>query len=313
MSEQTHNKKKVGLVILLLIIVVAVVIIILNPFANLKALNPLSGEEVSSEDEKVAIAVSAVPVMRSAMQNYIRGNGNVVDPKALDVYPEVMGNLTYLDAKVGDKVEKDKLLAKIDPSRAGVVYKESEVTSPVSGTILAVNFAKGSSVSTQGPLFRIGMLQALEVEMDIAERYVGSVQLGTGAIATFKAYSNQEFVGTITRLSPVLNPTSRTLEIGLSLEDPERLIKSGMFPTVTILTGRLEDVMVIVRSSVLYEGNQAYVYVVSKDAVAEKRYIQLGLVVDDKAEVLSGLTEGERVITQGQTLLTDGTSVRIVE
>ena len=313
MSEQTHNKKKVGLVILLLIIVVAVVIIILNPFANLKALNPLSGEEVSSEDEKVAIAVSAVPVMRSAMQNYIRGNGNVVDPKALDVYPEVMGNLTYLDAKVGDKVEKDKLLAKIDPSRAGVVYKESEVTSPVSGTILAVNFAKGSSVSTQGPLFRIGMLQALEVEMDIAERYVGSVQLGTGAIATFKAYSNQEFVGTITRLSPVLNPTSRTLEIGLSLEDPERLIKSGMFPTVTILTDRLEDVLVIARASVLYDGSQAYVYVVDQENLARKKAIKIGLVVDEMAEVLSGLEEGQRVITQGQTLLTDGTSVRIVE
>ncbi len=313
MSEQTHNKKKVGLVILLLIIVVAVVIIILNPFANLKALNPLSGEEVSSEDEKVAIAVSAVPVMRSAMQNYIRGNGNVVDPKALDVYPEVMGNLTYLDAKVGDKVEKDKLLAKIDPSRAGVVYKESEVTSPVSGTILAVNFAKGSSVSTQGPLFRIGMLQALEVEMDIAERYVGSVQLGTGAIATFKAYPNQEFVGTITRLSPVLNPTSRTLEIGLSLEDPERLIKSGMFPTVTILTDRLEDVLVIARASVLYDGSQAYVYVVDQENLARKKAIKIGLVVDEMAEVLSGLEEGQRVITQGQTLLTDGTSVRIVE
>ncbi|HKL59216.1 MAG TPA: efflux RND transporter periplasmic adaptor subunit [Sphaerochaeta sp.] len=313
MSEQTHNKKKVGLVILLLIIVVAVVIIILNPFANLKALNPLSGEEGSSEDEKVAIAVSAVPVMRSAMQNYIRGNGNVVDPKALDVYPEVMGNLTYLDAKVGDKVEKDKLLAKIDPSRAGVVYKESEVTSPVSGTILAVNFAKGSSVSTQGPLFRIGMLQALEVEMDIAERYVGSVQLGTGAIATFKAYSNQEFVGTITRLSPVLNPTSRTLEIGLSLEDPERLIKSGMFPTVTILTDRLEDVLVIARASVLYDGSQAYVYVVDQENLARKKAIKIGLVVDEMAEVLSGLEEGQRVITQGQTLLTDGTSVRIVE
>jgi len=313
MSEHTTNKKKVGLIILLVVIVVSVAIIILNPFAKLKALNPLLGEEASNGGEKMAIAVSASPVERTTLQNYIGGNGNVVDPKALDVYPEVMGTLIYLDAKVGDKVEKDKVLAKIDPSRAGVVYKESMVKAPVSGTILAVNFAKGASVSSQGPLFRIGMLEALEVEMDIAERYVGSVQLGTKAMATFKAYPGMEFVGEVTRLSPVLNPTSRTLEIGLSLEDPTRLIKSGMFPSVTILTEKLSDVLVILRSSVLYDGNQAYVYAVNKSNIAEKKPITIGLVVDDKVEVLSGLEEGQKIITQGQTLLTDGTRVRIVE
>ena len=313
MSEHTTNKKKVGLIILLVIIVAAVAVIVLNPFAKLKALNPLLGEDASNGDVKVAIAVSVSPVLRSTMQNYIGGNGNVVDPKALDVYAEVMGNLTYLDAKVGDKVEKDKVLARIDPSRAGVVYKQSEVKAPVSGTILAVTYAKGASVSSQGPLMRIGMLEALEVEMDIAERYVGSVQLGTRAMATFKAYPAQEFVGEVTRLSPVLNPTSRTLEIGLSLDDPKGLIKSGMFPSVTILTEKLENVLVINRSSVLYDGNQAYVYIANKTNVAEKKLIKIGLVVDDKAEVLSGLEEGQRVIIQGQTLLTDGTSVRIVE
>jgi len=313
MSEQTNKKKKVGLVILLLIIAAAVAVIVLNPFANIKALNPASGAEVAGDDEKPAIAVSAAPVVRTTMQNYIRGNGNVVDPKALDVYPEVVGNLTYLEAKVGDRVEKDKVLAKIDPSRAGVVYKESEVKAPVSGTILAVNFAKGASVSPQAPLFRIGMLEALEVEMDIAERYVGSVQLGTRAVATFKAYPAREFVGEVTRLSPVLNPASRTLEIGISLEDPDLMIKSGMFPSVTILTDKLTDVLVISRSNVLYEGNKAYVYVVGNDSLAEKKYIQIGLVVDDDLEVVSGLKEGQMVISQGQTLLTDGTSVRIVE
>lgn len=141
----------------------------------------------------------------------------------------------------------------------------------------------------------------------------GVSKVGTKAMASFKAYPGREFAGEVTRLSPVLNPTSRTLEIGLSLEDPDHLIKSGMFPTVTILTDRLSDVLVIQRSSVLYEGNQAYVYAVGKGNLAQKEYIQLGLVVDDKAQVLSGLSKDQMIITQGQTLLTDGTSVRIVE
>lgn len=308
----TNKKKKAGLVVLLVLIVAAVAVIILNPFANLKKLNPLA-KDGTETTEKVAIAVKVQPVLRADLQNYILGNGNVIDPKALDVYPEVVGKLTYLNAKVGDKVEKGVLLAKIDPSRAGVVYKESEVLAPADGTVLAVNYANGASVSSQGPLVRIGMLQALEVEMDIAERYVGSVVLGTEAMATFKAFPDRAFLGKVVRLSPVLNPTSRTLEIGIQLEDPDHLVKSGMFPTITILTEKLEGVLVVSRNSVLYEGNQPYVYIVGKSGLSERKNIKVGLVVDDKAEVLDGLKEKDQVIVQGQTLLTEGTSVRIVK
>lgn len=314
MGEYTPNKKsKIGLVILLIIIVAAVAIIVLNPFAEIKALLDSATEEQTSEDKLVALAVAASPVGRETLQNYIRGNGNVIDPKAMDIYPEVMGKLSSVFVKVGDRVEEGALLATIDPSKAGVVYKESTIVAPASGTVLAVNFAQGSTVSAQAPLLRIGMLEALEVEMDIAERYIGSVPMGTQAVATFVSYPGRQFLGEVTRLSPVLNPTSRTLEIGISLEDPDALVKSGMFPMVTILTEAHEEVLVVLRTSLLYDDNQAFVFVVDKNNVVTKRPITIGLVVDDKVEVVSGLEEGELVVTQGQTLLTSGTSVRIVE
>jgi len=224
----------------------------------------------------------------------------------------VVGTLTSIDVKVGDKVVKDQLIAKIDPSKAGTVYKESQVKAPTSGTVLAVNFAKGATVSTQAPIVRLGLLENLEVSLAIAERHIGSVHLGTKAEATFLAYPERKFEGTVTRLSPVLNATSRTLEVGVTLTDPEHLIKAGMFPSVTILTEKKEGVLAISRASVLYEGDHSYVYTIDENSVAKKRNLELGLIVDDKIEVVGGLNAGDSVVVQGQTLLTDGTSVQVL-
>ena len=310
----SQKKKKVGLIVLIVLIVIAIALIAINPFKKMKSLNPVI-DKTALEDSsvKAVIAVKVETIHEGILQNSISGNGNVVDTQTLDVYSEVVGTLTYLDAKVGDAIEKDQVLAKIDPSKAGVVYKESIVKAPVDGTIVSVNFAKGALVSTQAPLLRIGMLKALEVTMDIAERFVGKVALGTQAKLQFQAYPDREFSGKVSRLSPILNAASRTLEIGIQFEDPDHLIKAGMFPSVVILTDRLEEVLIIPRSSVLYEGSQAYVYVVNKENNAEKKNVGLGLVVADEAQVLSGLQVGELVVVQGQTLLTDGTAVHVVE
>ncbi len=121
------------------------------------------------------------------------------------------------------------------------------------------------------------------------------------------------FTGTVTRLSPVLNPASRTLEIGITVDDSEGQVKSGMFPTVELLTEYLEDVLVVPRSSLLYAGAQSYVYVVDTNNVAHRRNVEIGMQVSDVVQIISGLEMGERLVIQGQSLLTDGAAVRIVQ
>ncbi len=151
--------------------------------------------------------------------------------------------------------------------------------------------------------------------MAIAERHIGSVVIGTKARLSFKAFPNKMFTGTVTRLSPVLNPASRTLEIGITVDDSEGgQVKSGMFPTVELLTEYLEDVLVVPRSSLLYAGGaQSYVYVVDTNNVAHRRNVEIGMQVSDVVQIISGLEMGERLVIQGQSLLTDGAAVRIVQ
>ncbi len=309
MAHIRSKKSIVGLVVLILLIIGATVLVVINPFQYLAKLNPPVAESDTNETTEVTVQVETVQVMD--LQNSIKGNGSVIAPNSVDVYAEVSGTLTSLSVKVGQMVEKDQVLAVVDPSRAGVVYKSSVIKAPASGTILSLPFVEGATVGMQAPIARIGLLDTLEVVMDIAERHIGSVELGTEAVLSFKAFPSRLFKAQVIRLSPMLNAATRTLEIGLSFEDPEHLVKSGMFPSITLNTERLEDVLAVQRAILLYSKGQAYVYVVDDQNIAHRKDVTVGLEVDDMVEIASGLQEQDQVVVQGQSLLTDGALVRI--
>lgn len=310
--KQQHSKKHIaGLIVLIVLIILATALVVVNPFQYVKALQP--APNVAADEGPAAVSVRVMKLEPVDLQNTIVGNGNVVDPSSIDVYSEVTGTLTSLAVKLGQTVEKDQVIATVDPSRAGVTYKESVIKSPVSGTVLLLPFVQGSVVSMQAPIARIGLLKELEVVMDIAERHIGTVGVGTQAQMTFKAFPGEAFEAEVTRLSPVLNPATRTLEITLKVHDPDRKVKSGMFPSVVLNTERLEQVIAVPRSALLYSDSQAYVFTVDSDGLAKKNLVEVGLQVGDHVQITAGLNAGDVLIVQGQSLMTEGTLVRILQ
>ena len=311
MKQKSSKKRIVGLVVLIILIVIATALVVINPFQYLNgvAANAEAGQSVAGS----LVAVRVLPLEPVNLQNTIKSNGNVVDPSSIDAYSEVTGTLKNLFVSVGDRVEKDQVIATVDPSRAAMVYRESEVKAPSSGTILALPFVVGSMVSPQAPIARLGMLDHLEVLVDIAERHIGSVGIGTEALLHFKAFPNQSFTASVSRLGLALNPATRSLEIALSIDDPEKKIKSGMYPSVTLFTEHLEDVLAIPRSALLYSGQEAYVFIIGSDDLAQRKTVSVGLQVDDMIQIVDGLSFSDRLVVEGQSLLTDGTPVRILQ
>lgn len=310
--KQHHSKKHIaGLIVLIVLIILATALVVINPFQYLK--NSKATVVATTDEGPVEVSVRVMDVQLVDLQNTIVGNGNVVDPSSIDVYSEVNGTLTTLSVSLGQRVEKDQVLGTVDPSRAGVTYKQSVIKAPVAGTILLLPFVQGSNVSMQAPIARIGLLEDLEVVLDIAERHIGTVGIGTKAELSFKAFDDQVFQAEVIRLSPVLNPATRTLEIALKLQDPEGKVKSGMFPSVVLFTERLEQVLAIPRSALLYFGNQAYVFTVDSNGLAQKKNVEVGMQVDDKVQITTGLVVGDTLIVQGQSLMTEGTLVRILQ
>ena len=119
--------------------------------------------------------------------------------------------------------------------------------------------------------------------------------------------------GTITLISPVIKPVSRTASVEITVDNKSHKLKPGMFTRVTIPVKTRDDTIVIRRSAVIEDRmtGEKHVFVIS-DNKSIKRKIETGISKDDMIEIISGINEGEKLVVSGQNYLTDGKNVQIV-
>jgi Cu(I)/Ag(I) efflux system membrane fusion protein/cobalt-zinc-cadmium efflux system membrane fusion protein len=116
--------------------------------------------------------------------------------------------------------------------------------------------------------------------------------------------AGKKYEGKVSYIYPTLNPKTRTLQVRLEFENPGLGLKPGMFATVQIEAQRKASVLSIPSEAILHSGTRQVVFVAVDLGKYEMREIATGLSGDrNKTEVLSGLTQGERVVTSGQFLL----------
>jgi RND family efflux transporter MFP subunit len=205
------------------------------------------------------------------------------------------------------------VIAAVDPSRPGEEYSESPVVSTISGTVLSVPANLGDTVGVSTVVYVIGDLANLVVETFVPERFSSAAQRGLGALVSLEALPGEIFPATVSEVSPVLDPASRTLRIRLGFNQRDNRIRAGMFATVSLVTNARRDVPVIPREAVINTYGSWLVFVVDSRNTARRRTITLGLENENAIEVLEGLELGDRIVSAGQNFLSDGDPVRIVD
>ncbi|MBB6481060.1 efflux RND transporter periplasmic adaptor subunit [Spirochaeta isovalerica] len=312
MSDTEKKKSKIpGLLITLAVLVLAIGTVYVLRERNKTAQAELASE-ATVETEQV-FAVNTTPATEGRIMDYLYVNGDIVSGDVVDVYPDTAGKLTDIRVSTGDRVKKGDLLAYVDPSRPGMNFTNSPVYSPISGTVTSFPGNEGSTVAGQSPIATIGDLSNLQVRSYISERKISMIALGMPAKLTFEAYPGETFLARITEISPVVDPSSRSMEIKLSLNSRNTRIKSGMFTKVKITTSVKDNVVKIPTDCISERYDEKFVYVVSADEKAEKRIIVSGISVGDVTEILSGISPGEKVVIQGQSLLEDGVPVKVIK
>ncbi len=255
--------------------------------------------------------VRAAMVSRRELSSYIDLSGDVEASVSVDVYPDTAGKLVNLSVRPGTVVRKDQVLASVDPSRPGMNYAASPVKAPISGTVTAVNVDPGMTVSPQVPLVTIGKIDQLVITTQVPERFLYMVAKGQEALISTTASPGLDYLARITGISPVVNPVSRTLEVEFTLIG-NTPVKAGMFVGVRLIISTEEDALVIPEKALIRRNNETFVYRASGDK-AEKVLVSLGLESEGMVEILSGLAEGEQVITEGVSLLSDGVKIRVLQ
>ena len=198
----------------------------------------------------------------------------------------------------------------VDQARKAV--SDNAVYAPISGYIAERNSDLGEYISPSAPNTKVATIvrtSVLRLRIDIPEQSIGKVSVGQGISAQVTAYPDRNFAGTIVRILPSLNTTSRTLTVEAEVENNGGLLKPGQFATVRITQSKPEPAVMIPTSAVRTEGDINKVFVV-KDGVANERLVQLGFLENDMIEVKQGIQEGETVATSNLDKLGDGVIVR---
>ena len=268
---------------------------------------------VSQEETKRVYAVNTYITTPENLDEYLEFGGDVIATSSIDILPDATGKLVNIKVSVGDTVQKNQIIAYVDPSRPGMTYEPSPVRSPMTGTITSFPLSSGSMVSPSMSIGKVSTTDDLEISISVAERFVSRIEKGQNALLSFDAYPDEVFTAKVTEVNPVLDTTSRSMGVKLRQDPPDNRIKIGMYCRVKLITESKTNAIAVPRASVLTRNNVDYVFVVDTATNSvEAKPVTVGITVDDMVEVISGLTYGEQVVTSGQTLLDNGSFVNIV-
>ena len=273
-------------------------------------------EKTAKEEETETIyAVNADIVQAGNLDDYLEFGGDVSSVSAVDVYPDAAGKISRIRVSVGDLVKKDQIIAYVDPSRPGMNYSENPVKAPISGRVTSFPPTIGTMVSQSYSIAKISDTDELQIKVNVAERFISRIRENQTAIVSFDAYPGVEFKARVFEVSPVLDTTSRTMLAKLKVEPADSRIKAGMYARVKLITDTIEGAVVIPNDAIVYRDGKPYVFT-AKSESAESSVnmvsVKEGLSVDNKTEIQEGLKEGDVIIVKGQSLLSDGSKVKIL-
>jgi membrane fusion protein (multidrug efflux system) len=284
------------------VVIVIVIIIVLALLVFLRI--QCNRRNRTGEMEKMAIPVEVMMANRGTVTKSCEVLGSISARKTAPVFPETVGRITRILVKEGKKVYKNSRLMGIRNETIGFEYEEGFITSPISGIVALVMVDVGSMVNPQTPVAKVVDYSTIKVNFSVSETEVGCIEKKNSVMVTIDGLEDSVFTAHISEVSPVIDPSTRTVKITATVNNPKRLLKPGMTARVSVNLGEEKDV-VFVEKDTYREG---FLFVV-EDSIAKKREVKIGLIGDEYIEVSEGLKVGEKVVTVGQERLAGGEKV----
>ncbi len=183
-------------------------------------------------------------------------------------------------------------------------------TSPISGIVSAKGVTDNQMVGSGTLAYTISNIDEVVATINVTENVINKINLGDKVSVSIQSL-DQTVMGTVTEINPIASTTS-TYPVKITINNLDHTIKPGMFCEVEIIIEKAENTISIPREAVLRNMNEFYVYVV-EDNNAVMKVVTTGIDNGENIEILSGLTNGDNVITEGQTYVSDGEQVNVVE
>ena len=218
---------------------------------------------------------------------------------------------SLISADAFDKVkyEFQALKAAYDLARLELDY--AGIRAPISGVIAERVVKEGNMININQPTFKITDFDPLHAILHVPERHMSKLKKGQEVDLKADAINGNMFRGTIKRISPVVDAATGTFKVTIEVADRLNKLKPGMFGRVNIIYDIHDNTNLVPKESVITEDKESAVFVV-QDSIALKKIVKTGYVNSSHIEILSGLREGDTVVTIGQASLKDSARVHVI-
>ena len=226
-----------------------------------------------------------------------------------------LARLTQL-YEIGAIAQSDYDMAKLALNVTQKTYQNlaenTYLRSPINGVVTARNYDKGDMYSMAQPIFVVEQIQPVKMLVNVSESLFTQVHEGMEFDIAVDAYPDEVFKGKVNLLYPTVSATTHTFPVEVICQNADQRLRPGMFARVTANFGTNHNVVVPDVAVVKQQGSgEHFVYVLQSDNTVKYTLVELGRRLGNRYEIVNGINEGDRIVTEGQVRLKDGVSVTI--
>jgi len=194
--------------------------------------------------------------------------------------------------------------------RTREVKKVLHIHSPFDGIVVKVGVRDGQYVTPKTELYRLADIRRVWVYVDVYENELPWIRVGDPAEMRLQGIPGRVFRGEVSYVYPFADERTRTVQVRLAFDNPELLLRPGMYAEVTLRPDRRVDAVAVPEQAVVRTGTRSLVFVVRGPGRFEPREVETGISADGWVQILSGLEAGEEVVTSATFLIDSESSIR---
>ena len=224
----------------------------------------------------------------------------------------------------GPQSTVDAAQATYDQANAGIAKTEAIISqklvrAPFDGELGVRHVEVGQYLTAGTQIVTLTDLSVLYANFTVPEKGSAALQVGQTVRVAVDAYPGRTFEGKITAIEPQIAADTRNIRVQATLDNPDKILKPGMFATITVVLPDKPPVVTVPETAVDYTlyGDSVFLITEKKEdngktsLTAVRTFVRTGNRVQGRAEILSGLKDGDRVVAVGQLKLQSGAAVAI--
>jgi membrane fusion protein (multidrug efflux system) len=188
---------------------------------------------------------------------------------------------------------------------------DAKVRAPFAGLVADRMVSVGEFVQMSQPLFELVALDPIEVEFHLAEIDSARVHLGDTVRVLVAPFPDEAFPATVTFISPVINPRTRTLRVKGRIDNGDGRLRPGLFARADLGVSERKGVTLVPEEAILQRADGAVLFRLGEGDFVERLVVETGTYRQGDIEVVSGIRPGDSVVIRGHAALVDGSRVSV--